>query len=152
MKKQVTIILLALVTVAVPADALTKAQMQSLAASITNAGYRANLIPLDATNWKIAAGSNDVDIPIASANTLAVNAGVTAFVALAEFGPMTTAKMQTVANAITNAGYDATLIQVSVGSWRVRATSPDVNIPTSSVASLATSQAVAAFISDVEYR
>lgn len=151
MKKLFTVLLVCTLAV-VRAQALTKVQMQTLATAITNAGYDTHLIPTAVGVWSVRATSPSVDVPIATVNDLAVNNGVSAFVAMAEFGPMTTVKMQAVVTAITNAGYAATTILVSAGSWRVRATSSALDIPTSSVAALATAQTVSAFVAEVEYR
>lgn len=64
---------------------------------------------------------------------------------------MDTTKMQAVASAITNAGYDATIIRQPDGTWRVRAHSPAMNIPVASANNLATTQAVSCVISEAEF-
>lgn len=151
MKKLIAMLAVAMYVEA-PMLALTKIQMQSVAVAVTNAGYSADLITSDGTTWSVRARSGNMDVPIATANNLAVAQSVSAFIAEIEYGPMDLAKMQAVSTAITNAGYNATSSQVSPGSWKVRASSSNIDIPTSSAASLATSQAVAGMVSEVEYR
>lgn len=64
---------------------------------------------------------------------------------------MDTAKMQAVAQAITNAGYDAVLNKQGDGSWRVRARSAAMDIPVASANNLAVAQAVSCVISEAEF-
>lgn len=142
--------LVACVTVSM--DAMTKAQMQTLATAITNAGYETRLIPAIDGTWTVRARSGAVDVTASAANNLATSQGLPAFVALVEFGPMNLTKMQAVTTAITNAGYSAAASQVSAGVWTVRATSTGLDIPTADAVALATAQAVPAFVAEVEYR
>lgn len=62
------------------APAMDLAKMQAVASAITNAGFSADLSKNPDGSWKVWARSNVPDIPVASANALAIAQGVTAFV------------------------------------------------------------------------
>jgi hypothetical protein len=64
---------------------------------------------------------------------------------------MDTAKMQAVATAITNAGYNAEIFKQPDGSWRVRGKSNAMDIPVGNANNLAVAQAVSGMISEIEY-
>lgn len=60
-------------------------KMQAVAAAITSAGFDAVLSKQDDGSWKVRARSKQVDIPVASAQALAIAQGVTAYAAEIEF-------------------------------------------------------------------
>lgn len=64
---------------------------------------------------------------------------------------MTLAKAKLVAAAILDAGYNATIQKLDVDSWKVRATSQNMDISVGNANSLATAQSVSAMIAEVEY-
>lgn len=66
---------------------------------------------------------------------------------------MSKASMQSLATALTNAGYPAELILNQDGSWKIRSqTSDGFTVNVNAVKSLADAQGVGAFVAEVEYR
>lgn len=75
----------ALIVAPTVANAMDTTKMQAVASAITNAGYDAQITKQADSSWRVTARSAAFDIPIASANSLAVSQGVNGFVREALF-------------------------------------------------------------------
>lgn len=65
---------------------------------------------------------------------------------------MTTAKAATVIAAIVAADYECRAIRIGPNDWKIRSTSPNMDVPVGVVATFVTSQGISGFISEVEYK
>lgn len=65
---------------------------------------------------------------------------------------MTKAKAQTVVAAIVGAGYECRAIKVSADVWKVRSSSPNIDVDiVETIAPFVTAQNITGLVSEVEY-
>jgi hypothetical protein len=64
---------------------MTTAQMQACVTAITNAGYDAEIHKQPDGTWKVRGKSNSFNIPVASADNLAISQSVTGLIAEIEY-------------------------------------------------------------------